>query len=198
MAIGLHIPLKHALAASGEAIHCFEPNAFIEVTSDNLVTVIVKHIEFGQGPLTGLATLVAEEMDADWSLVRAKLAPANAALYAHTWAPMQFTGGSTAIANSYTQMRKAGATARAMLVRAAAERWGVAANTLQTRAEILNRIDVPPLPSSAELDSIDFGFRLGASAMLMLPIVFFLGFSYGAAHLLGDIWSWASRLPFWV
>jgi isoquinoline 1-oxidoreductase beta subunit len=134
MAIGLHIPLKHALAASGEAMHCFEPNAFIEVTSDNLVTVIVKHIEFGQGPLTGLATLVAEEMDADWSLVRAKLAPANAALYAHTWAPMQFTGGSTAIANSYIQMRKAGATARAMLVRAAAERWGVAANTLQTRA----------------------------------------------------------------
>ncbi len=57
--LGLYIPLKHAVAASSDAMHCFEPNAFIEVTSDNLVTVIIKHIEFGQGPLTGLATIVA-------------------------------------------------------------------------------------------------------------------------------------------
>ena len=84
--------------------------------ADDTVTVLIKHIEFGQGPFTGLATLVAEELDADWSKVRAEHAPSNPELYKNLAFGVQGTGGSSAIANSYEQMRKAGATARAMLV----------------------------------------------------------------------------------
>src|ERR1044071_5478931 len=94
----------------------------------NTVTVVAKHIEMGQGTHTGLATLVAEELDADWAQVRVEGAPADAKLYNNLlWGPAQGTGGSTAIANSYEQLRKAGAAARAMLVSAAAEAWKVAA-----------------------------------------------------------------------
>lgn len=102
-------------------------NAFVRVAPDGTVTVLSKHIEFGQGPYTGLATLVAEEMDADWSQMRAAAAPADDAVYANLMFGLQGTGGSTAIANSFEQMRKAGATARAMLVAAAAEAWDVPA-----------------------------------------------------------------------
>ena len=102
----------------------FAPNAFVRVGADDTVTVLIKHIEFGQGPFTGLSTLVAEEMDADWSKVRAEHAPADAKLYNNLLlGPIQGTGGSTAIANSFEQMRRAGATARAMLVQAAANSW---------------------------------------------------------------------------
>ncbi|MES1930158.1 molybdopterin binding aldehyde oxidase and xanthine dehydrogenase [Salinisphaera dokdonensis CL-ES53] len=108
----------------------FAPNAFVRIAPDNTVTVLIKHIEFGQGPFTGLSTLVAEELDADWSQMRAASAPADAELYKNFAFGMQGTGGSTAIANSYMQMRKAGATARALLVRAAAEQWGVPAGEI--------------------------------------------------------------------
>jgi isoquinoline 1-oxidoreductase beta subunit len=105
----------------------FEPNAFVRIGTDNTVTVIVKHFEMGQGTFTGLPTLVAEELDADWGQIRAEGAPADATRYNNLFmGPMQGTGGSTAMANSYEQMRKAGAAARAMLVAAAAERWKVA------------------------------------------------------------------------
>src|SRR3982751_6032618 len=98
-------------------------NVFIRIAPDDTVHVLSKHIEFGQGPYTGLATLVAEELDADWSQMRAAAAPANNDLYKNLAFGLQGTGGSTAVANSYEQMRKAGATARAMLVAAAADSW---------------------------------------------------------------------------
>jgi isoquinoline 1-oxidoreductase beta subunit len=78
----------------------------------------------GQGTYTGLPTLVAEELDADWPQMRAEGAPADAKQYNNLfWGEAQGTGGSTALANSYEQLRKAGASARAMLVAAAAEKW---------------------------------------------------------------------------
>ncbi len=102
----------------------------MRVAPDGIVTVYAKHLEMGQGVYTGLATLVAEEMDADWSKMRAEGAPADAKLYANLAFGMQGTGGSTAIANSYEQHRKAGATARAMLVAAAAQTWNVPAREI--------------------------------------------------------------------
>jgi isoquinoline 1-oxidoreductase beta subunit len=102
------------------------PNAFLRIAPDNTVTVIAKHIEMGQGAFTGLATLAAEELDADWSQMRAEAAPANVQLYANFNMGLQGTGGSSAMFNSYYQMRKAGAAARAMLVAAAAQAWKVA------------------------------------------------------------------------
>ncbi|MBP2562705.1 isoquinoline 1-oxidoreductase beta subunit [Neorhizobium galegae] len=105
-------------------------NAFVKIGTDDTVTVLAKHIEFGQGPFTGLATLVAEELDADWSQMRAVHSPTDNKVYANLMFGLQGTGGSSSIANSYEQMRKAGATARAMLVAAAAEDWKVPASEI--------------------------------------------------------------------
>ena len=113
------------LKGDGGGVSAVAPDAFVRIGADDTVTVLVKHIEFGQGPMTGLATLVAEELDADWSQMRAEHAPANSDLYKNFVFGMQGTGGSTAIANSYEQMRTVGATARAMLVAAAASAWNV-------------------------------------------------------------------------
>lgn len=109
----------------------FEPNAFLRIGADNTVTVISKHLEMGQGTYTGLATIVAEELDAAWPQVRVEGAPADAKRYNNLlWGPAQGTGGSTAIANSWEQLRKAGASARAMLVAAAAQQWRVPAEEI--------------------------------------------------------------------
>ncbi|MFL6658696.1 MAG: molybdopterin cofactor-binding domain-containing protein [Massilia sp.] len=104
----------------------FEPNAFLRIGDDNIITVISKHLEMGQGTYTGLATIVAEELDADWSRVRVESAPADAKRYNNlAWGPMQGTGGSSAMSNSWEQLRKAGASARMMLVAAASDQWKV-------------------------------------------------------------------------
>lgn len=115
----------------------FAPNAFVRIGTDDIVTVMIKHLEMGQGPYTGLATLVAEELDADWAQMRAEAAPADDTLYANLAFGAQGTGGSTAIANSFMQMRKAGAAARAMLVAAAAEEWGVPAEEITVQAGVI-------------------------------------------------------------
>ncbi|MDN0085236.1 xanthine dehydrogenase family protein molybdopterin-binding subunit [Crenobacter sp. SG2305] len=121
-----------ATGASANTAHAaFEPNAFLRIGEDNSVTVISKHLEMGQGTYTGLATIVAEELDADWEQVRVESAPADAKRYNNLfWGTYQGTGGSTAIANSWEQLRKAGATARAMLVAAAAKQWNVPAGEI--------------------------------------------------------------------
>ena len=132
--LALSLPLGRGHARTLARAEPFTPNAFIRIDPDNTVTVMIKHLEMGQGPYTGLATLVAEELDADWSQMRAEGAPADNALYANLAFGMQGTGGSTAMANSYMQMRKAGAAARAMLVAAAAEQWGVSAEEITVKA----------------------------------------------------------------
>ena len=148
LVIAVSLPLR-GRAQSGAALAfqpdgtdpTFAPNAFIRVAEDDTVTVIIKHIEMGQGPMTGLSTLVAEEMDADWSQMRAENAPADDEKYKNLLFGLQGTGGSTAMANSYTQMRKAGAAARAMLVQAAAEEWGVDAATITIANGVLTSGD---------------------------------------------------------
>ncbi len=127
LVIGMVLPFGRFAIAQGPAMAPppADPNAFIRIAQDSTVLVLVKHIDFGQGTYTGLSTIVAEELDADWSQVRAEAAPANIKLYANTLMGIQGTGGSTAIAESYQQMRRAGAAARAMLVQAAANSWNV-------------------------------------------------------------------------
>ncbi len=138
LTLAIYLPRMEAAAGPGvpagaatPALQPFEPNAFVRIGADNVVTVISKHIEMGQGTYTGLATLVAEELDAAWSQVRVEGAPADAKRYNNVrFGPFQGTGGSTSIANSWEQLRKAGATARAMLVAAAARRWQVPADEI--------------------------------------------------------------------
>ncbi|MCJ2033921.1 xanthine dehydrogenase family protein molybdopterin-binding subunit [Methylobacterium sp. J-068] len=126
-------PAKFARAAAGPDLSALPaaPNAFVRIAADDTVTVVIKHLDMGQGNTTGLATILADELDADWATVRTTFAPADATLYNNfAFGPVQGTGGSTAIANSWVQLRKAGAAARAMLVAAAAESWAVPASEI--------------------------------------------------------------------
>jgi isoquinoline 1-oxidoreductase subunit beta len=106
------------------------PLAFIRIGTDNTVTVIVKHLESGQGIFTGLPTLVAEEMDAAWPQMRAEGAPANKDLYSNLLMGLQATGASNSTPDGFMQYRLAGAAARSMLVAAAAEQWKVSLDSI--------------------------------------------------------------------
>jgi isoquinoline 1-oxidoreductase subunit beta len=125
-------PVRRAAAAvTPGADVAFAPNAFLRVGTDDSVTVIAKHVEMGQGAYTGIATIVAEELDADWSRVRVESAPADAKRYANlVFGTLQGTGGSSAMANSWMQLREAGAKARMMLLAAAAKNWKVSVTEL--------------------------------------------------------------------
>ncbi len=116
-------------AATQSAASGLKPNqmpaAFVNIDARGIVTVMVNRLDFGQGVITGLPMLVAEEMDADWSKVRGELAPAGDA-YKDPAFGIQMTGGSGSMRNSWLQYRELGARARAMLVGAAAQRFGVA------------------------------------------------------------------------
>ena len=133
--IGVYLPGRLEAAAGLHTEAEFTPNAFLRIAADNTVTVISKHLEMGQGVYTGLPTIVADELDADWSRIRVEAAPADASRYGNlAWGgTSQGTGGSTSITNSWQQLRHAGATARAMLIAAAAQTWKVKAGTLRTK-----------------------------------------------------------------
>lgn len=126
LVIGFYLPLRggRALAAEAAPKPVYPPNAFIRIAADDSITIVVNKSEMGQGVYTSLPMLVAEELEADWSKIRVESAPV-AAVYNHTGFGMQLTGGSTSIPSSWEQLRKVGASARILLVRAAAQQWGV-------------------------------------------------------------------------
>ncbi|MBM4187323.1 MAG: xanthine dehydrogenase family protein molybdopterin-binding subunit [Gemmatimonadetes bacterium] len=114
----------------------FAPDAWIRIDPDGTVTVMVDRSEMGQGVSTALPMLVAEELDADWSKVRYQFAGANEAYY-NPVMRVQATGGSTAVRAAWEPLRRAGATARAMLVAAAARGWGVPAAECETEPGVV-------------------------------------------------------------
>src|SRR5207245_1624561 len=99
----------------------FAPNAWLRIGADGIVTLTIDRAEMGQGSQTGLALILAEELEADWSTIRLGPMPENPA----GWSRIMRTGGSNAIRSSWEPLRKAGATAREMLLTAAAETWKV-------------------------------------------------------------------------
>jgi isoquinoline 1-oxidoreductase beta subunit len=145
---------------SGAKSQPLTPNAFVRIAPDDTVTILSKHIEFGQGPWTGLATLVAEELDADWSQVRVEHAPGDVRYYANLALGSQLTGGSSAMANSYMQMRQTGAAARAMLVVAASRAWGVPESEISVSKGVISH------PSGK---TSGFGALAVAAASLPVP-----------------------------
>ena len=110
-----------------------QPSAFVQIASNGEVTVTINRLEFGQGVQTGLPMILAEELDADWSLVRSRNGSNNNA-YQDPLFGIHLTGGSNSIKNSFTQYRELGARARAMLLSAAAARWNVDVASLITKA----------------------------------------------------------------
>ncbi|MGD8643494.1 MAG: molybdopterin-dependent oxidoreductase, partial [Chromatiales bacterium] len=126
--LGFYLPARPRLqAAEGPSASRFAPNAFIRIDPDDTVTIVVNKSEMGQGVYTSLPMLVAEELEADWERIRVESAPAHPD-YNHTQWGTQVTGGSSSVNSSWEQLRTAGATAREMLIAAAAVTWGVAAN----------------------------------------------------------------------
>src|SRR6266850_7676461 len=129
--ISLYVPEWAVANAAAPTPATFVPNAFVRIGSDDIVTVIINKSEMGQGVYTSLPMLLAEELEVDWTKVRYESAPVDAA-YNHTAYGIQMTGGSTSTASEWERFRKAGATARLMLISAAAKNWSVDAQSLKT------------------------------------------------------------------
>lgn len=111
----------------------FPLNAFVRIGDDDTITIIVNKSEMGQGVYTSLPMLLAEELECDWGKIRVEAAPVSP-VYNHTeWGPMQGTGGSSSVKSEWERFRKAGATAREMLLAAAASTWKV--NKMTCHAE---------------------------------------------------------------
>lgn len=134
LTIAFYIPSRFTEVARGHASSvpgndaAFAPNGWVHIGTDGIVTITVDKSEMGQGVNTSYPMLVAEELDADLASVRVGAAPENPA----GWTRRMGTGGSSSVRSSYDTLRKAGATARGMLVAAAAQQWGVDASACRT------------------------------------------------------------------
>src|SRR5579863_1879458 len=129
--IGFHLPLSDKLEAATTSAKL---NAFIHVGSDDTVLFSIHKSEMGQGPMTSLSQLLAEELDCDWKQIRTEFAPVDPA-----YGPLQGTFGSMSIRTCWDPLRKAGASARDMLLDAAAQKWGVAKSQLRTEnGQVIN------------------------------------------------------------
>ncbi len=136
--LSLHVDFDAPLLAQPSALAeqdatPFAPNAFVRIAPDGRTTVVINKAEMGQGVCTSLAMLLAEELDADWKQVGFEFAPVDPA-YDHPGMHMQFTGGSTSVAGMSQALLQAGASARALLVRAAAQQWSVPESECRTEA----------------------------------------------------------------
>lgn len=134
-----HLAIAQAASAGGAASALKptqQPLAFVQIAPGGEVTVTVNRLEFGQGVQTALPMILAEELDADWSLVRSRHG-SNDAAYVDPLFGIHLTGGSHSVKNSFTQYRELGARARAMLLSAAATRWKVDVTTLRSRAGVV-------------------------------------------------------------
>src|ERR1700730_4434012 len=128
LVISFNLPMPKRVAAASASE--FAPNAFLRMSPNNPISVIRKHFAFGPGPYTGVATILADELDADWSQIRVESAPADHEKYANLSFGMQGTGGSSCMPNAGERLRNAGAEGRARLVPAAAQGWKVAAERI--------------------------------------------------------------------
>jgi len=162
LVVAFHVPQGRAAPAPAPAPAPAAPplpppNAFLRIGTDDSVTVMIAHSEMGQGIWTGLAMLIAEELECDWSKVRSEHAPA-APVYKHTAFPVQMTGGSTTTWSEFERYRTVGATAKDMLVRAAAARWKVKPETCKVANGVV----------SHGKDQLSFG-KLAEAAMALPP-----------------------------
>ena len=150
LVIGFYLPHK-----SGSQSESFSPNAYLRITPDNKVTIVVARSEMGQGVRTALPMILAEELEADWKNISIEQAGAST-LYGD-----QTTGGSASIRTTWDPMRKAGAAAREMLISAAALTWGVPRSTCTAESSHVKH--------AATNRSLSYGELASKAATLPIP-----------------------------
>jgi isoquinoline 1-oxidoreductase subunit beta len=132
-----HVP---GIGPDVSAAGVFEPNVWVKITADDTVTMTLTMLEMGQGVMTSMPMLVAEELDIDWNRIKTEWAPADPRYGNPNFGGQQLTAGSNSVRGMWKVLRESGATARAMLLTAAAQTWGVAENTLSTeKGEVVHR-----------------------------------------------------------
>ncbi len=124
LVLGFYLPSRRSRgrAAEAEGSEIFKPNAWIRITPDNRITLLVEKPEMGQGPRTVVPMMIADELEADWSTIRIEQAPTIPDIYKGL-----STGGSGGVEDTWPGMRKVGAQAREMLIAAAVEQWSASA-----------------------------------------------------------------------
>jgi isoquinoline 1-oxidoreductase subunit beta len=158
LVLGLNLPFGRSEAASSDN---FTPNAFIRIGNDGQVVLTMPYVEMGQGTYTSIPMLIAEELEVSLKQVRLEHAPPNEKLYANPLLGVQATGNSNAMRGGWKPLREAGATARTMLVSAAAKRWGVDPKTC--RAEDGEVIHDPTK------QRLNYGVLAGEAATMPIP-----------------------------
>jgi isoquinoline 1-oxidoreductase beta subunit len=150
LVIGFYLPHK-----SGSPAQSFSPNAYLRITPDNRVTIVVARSEMGQGVRTALPMILAEELEADWKQIEIEQAGAST-LYGD-----QTTGGSASIRTTWDPMRKAGASAREMLISAAALTWNVPRSSCTAENSHIKH--------GATNRSLSYGELVGKASTLPIP-----------------------------
>src|SRR5437660_1930700 len=150
LVVGFYLP--HGFATGKDA---FAPNAYLRIAPDGKITVMVARSEIGQGVRTALPMILAEELEADWKQIEIEQAGAST-LYGD-----QTTGGSASIRTTWDPMRKAGASAREMLISAAALTWGVSRSTCTAEAGHIKH--------AASNRSVSYGELVGKASTLPIP-----------------------------
>ena len=123
--LAFSLPGRRALGQAAPVGGSFAPSAFLRIDAKGETTVFANKSEMGQGVYTSLPMLIAEELEADWTKIKVEPAPVDPAFNHTQWGPVQGTGGSTSVRSEWERLRRVGAAARIMLVRAAAETWRV-------------------------------------------------------------------------
>src|SRR2546422_462663 len=155
--LGFRLPPLAPLQQNGP----FVPNAFVRIDRDGRVTLIMHKVEMGQGTYTSMPMLLAEELEVDLSQVQLEHAPPDDARYAEPLFGVQETGGSTSVRGNWEPLRRAGATARSLLVAAAAQTWKVDPGSCHAaRGQVIHG------PTGR---SLNYGALVATAAALPLP-----------------------------
>src|SRR5580765_3092728 len=153
LVIGGYLPDLIGAGTALEAAGVFEPNVWVKISADDSVTMTLTMLEMGQGVMTSMPMLVAEELDIDWNKIKTEWAPADPKYGNPNFGGQQLTAGSNSVRGMWKTLRESGATARAMLMTAAAQTWGVAENTVSTeKGEVVHKTSGRRLKYGALVD----------------------------------------------
>ena len=141
LVVGFRLPFFGAIPAQSQGPGVFAPNQWLRIDRDGVVTIINSVPEMGQGPMTTMPMIVADELDAEWDRIRIEAAPTDPKVYGNPVTGQQSYGGSRGVRDHLEPLRKAGAAARLMLRQAAAQEWGVPLDEVTTEPGVV--IHVP-------------------------------------------------------